>query len=73
MRSEGPFSHPIPLFSIRWHKEKGGCSMAYHREKAVAYAHQWAFRRNPRYLDFTASAETARILSPNACWRAAHR
>lgn len=25
---------------------------AYNREKAVAYAHKWAYRRNPAYLDF---------------------
>ncbi|MGE4283299.1 MAG: amidase domain-containing protein [Clostridia bacterium] len=24
----------------------------YNRAKAVAYAHQWAFKRNPRYYDF---------------------
>lgn len=24
----------------------------YNREKAVAYAHKWAFKRNPAYLDF---------------------
>ncbi len=24
----------------------------YDRESAVAYAHEWAFRRNPRYYDF---------------------
>lgn len=24
----------------------------YHRENAVAYAHKWAFGRNPRYYDF---------------------
>lgn len=27
--------------------------MSYDRNKAVAYAHQWAFKRNPRYLNFT--------------------
>lgn len=27
--------------------------MAYDRAKAVAYAHEWAFGRNPRYLNFT--------------------
>lgn len=26
--------------------------MVYNREAAVAYAHRWAFSRNPRYLDF---------------------
>ena len=26
---------------------------AYHREAAVAYAHQWAYRRNPDYYDFS--------------------
>lgn len=26
--------------------------MSYNREAAVAYAHKWAFSRNPRYLDF---------------------
>jgi len=26
--------------------------MPYSREKAVAYAHKWAFRRNPRYLNY---------------------
>lgn len=26
--------------------------MAYNREKAVAYAHRWAYDRNPRYADF---------------------
>lgn len=26
--------------------------MAYNREAAVAYAHQWAYSRNPRYLNF---------------------
>jgi len=26
--------------------------MAYNREKAVAYAHKWALKRNPRYMDF---------------------
>lgn len=26
--------------------------MLYDREKAVAYAHEWAFRRNPRFYDF---------------------
>jgi hypothetical protein len=25
----------------------------YNREKAVAYAHKWAFGRNPRYYNFT--------------------
>ena len=25
----------------------------YDREAAVAYAHQWAYRRNPKYLDFS--------------------
>ncbi|MDR0964416.1 MAG: amidase domain-containing protein [Clostridium sp.] len=25
----------------------------YNRSKAVSYAHQWAFARNPRYLDFS--------------------
>ena len=27
-------------------------SMSYNCEKAVAYAEEWAFRRNPRYLSF---------------------
>lgn len=27
--------------------------IAYDREKAVAYAHKWAFGRNPRYYNFT--------------------
>lgn len=27
--------------------------MSYDRMKAAAYAHQWAFKRNPRYLSFT--------------------
>ena len=27
--------------------------MAYNREMAVAYAHTWAFKRNPGYLDFS--------------------
>lgn len=27
--------------------------MAYDRKRAVDYAHQWAFSRNPRYLDFS--------------------
>ncbi len=27
--------------------------MPYNREKAVAYAHRWAFGRNPLYADFT--------------------
>lgn len=27
--------------------------MEYNREKAVAYAHQWAYGRNSRYFDFT--------------------
>lgn len=27
-------------------------TIAYNREAAVAYAHQWAFSRNPRYSDF---------------------
>ena len=27
--------------------------MAYNRDNAVAYAHKWAFKRNPRYLNFT--------------------
>jgi len=27
--------------------------MAYNPEQAVEYAHQWAFRRNPRFLDFS--------------------
>ncbi|MCC8022793.1 MAG: amidase domain-containing protein, partial [Clostridiales bacterium] len=26
--------------------------MAYQRDLAVAYAHEWALKRNPRYLDF---------------------
>ena len=26
--------------------------MAYQRQNAVNYAHQWAFSRNPKYLDF---------------------
>lgn len=25
----------------------------YYRQRAVDYAHQWAFSRNPRYLDFS--------------------
>lgn len=25
----------------------------YNREKAVEYAHTWAYRRNPRYLDYS--------------------
>ena len=28
-------------------------SLPYHREKAVAYAHQWAMTHNPQYYDFT--------------------
>lgn len=28
--------------------------MDYHRENAVAYAHAWAFKRNPRYYCFDA-------------------
>lgn len=27
--------------------------MIYDREKAVAYAHRWAFRRNPNFYDFS--------------------
>lgn len=27
--------------------------MRYNREKAVAYAHEWAYRRNPKYYDFS--------------------
>ncbi len=27
--------------------------MAYNRKNAVAYAQQWAFKRNPRYLNFS--------------------
>lgn len=27
--------------------------MSYNREKAVEYAHKWAFGRNPAYLNFT--------------------
>lgn len=27
--------------------------MVYDREQAIAYAHQWAFGRNPRYADFS--------------------
>lgn len=27
--------------------------MEYNREKAVEYAHKWAFRRNPKYYDFS--------------------
>jgi len=27
--------------------------MSYNRENAVAYAHQWAFKRNSRYLNFS--------------------
>ncbi len=26
--------------------------LAYNRERAVAYAHRWAYRRNPSYYDF---------------------
>ena len=26
--------------------------MDYQREKAIAYAHEWAFKRNPAYVDF---------------------
>ncbi len=26
--------------------------MLYNRENAVAYAHEWAYRRNPRFYDF---------------------
>ena len=26
--------------------------MTYHREKSIAYAHQWAFGRNPAYYNF---------------------
>jgi hypothetical protein len=28
--------------------------MAYDRERAVGYAHEWAFKRNPKYFDFHA-------------------
>lgn len=28
-------------------------TQTYDREKAIAYAHQWAFKRNPAYLDFS--------------------
>lgn len=28
--------------------------MAYNREQAIAYAHRWAYGRNPRYADFSA-------------------
>lgn len=27
--------------------------MAYNREKAIAYAHRWAFSRNPAFYDFS--------------------
>lgn len=27
-------------------------SIFYQREKAVAYAHQWAYGRNPAYINF---------------------
>lgn len=27
--------------------------MSYNREKAVAYAHEWAYARNRRYMDFS--------------------
>ncbi len=27
---------------------------SYNRERAITYAHTWAFRRNPKYYDFTA-------------------
>ena len=27
--------------------------MPYNRERAVAYAHKWAFKRNPAYYDFS--------------------
>lgn len=27
--------------------------MAYDRQKAVNYAHEWAFKRNPRYINFS--------------------
>ncbi|WHH56869.1 amidase domain-containing protein [Petroclostridium sp. X23] len=27
-------------------------TLKYNRTKAVSYAHQWAFKRNPRYYDF---------------------
>lgn len=27
--------------------------MAYNRENAIAYAHKWAFSRNPGYMNFT--------------------
>ncbi len=28
------------------------CAMLYDREAAVAYAHEWAYHRNPRFYDF---------------------
>ena len=41
--------------------------LRYDRAAAVAYAHRWAYDRNPRYYDYGRVGETAPALPPNAC------
>ena len=39
----------------------------YDRRAAVAYAHQWAYGRNPDFYDYEEIAATAPILPPSDC------
>ena len=41
-------------------------TIPYDRERAVKYATEWAYRRNPGIWIFMISAETAQALFPNA-------
>ena len=41
--------------------------LRYDRPAAVAYAHRWAYGRNPRYYDYERVGETAPALPPNVC------
>lgn len=47
----GTQREPVHNLLVRNAEKENG--MAYNRGKAVEYAHQWAFKRNSRYLDFT--------------------
>ncbi len=53
--------------------EQEGITMttgAYRRAQAVAYAHEWAYGRNPAYYDFSIWAETAPTSPPKCCTQA---
>ncbi len=45
----------------------------YDREKAVAYAHKWAYGRNPAYGDFSEMGAIAPTSSPSVSTRAEPR